>query len=76
MQYRLELPEVLVGLHMLGAALMIMAAADMARDPPALLALTTHLIKRDQPGFVPFADPPTGYLPGTNQLPPSEECRP
>lgn len=27
-QYRLELPEVLVGLHMLGAALMIMAATD------------------------------------------------
>ncbi|WP_205855707.1 COX15/CtaA family protein [Phytoactinopolyspora endophytica] len=27
-QYRLELPELLVGLHMLGAALMIMAAVD------------------------------------------------
>lgn len=27
-QYRLELPELLVGLHMLGAALMIMAATD------------------------------------------------
>ncbi len=27
-QYRLELPELLVGLHMLGAALMVMAAAD------------------------------------------------
>ncbi len=27
-QYRLELPELLVGLHMLGAALMVMAATD------------------------------------------------
>lgn len=27
-QYRLELPELLVGLHMLGAALMVMAAVD------------------------------------------------
>ncbi|WP_157553647.1 COX15/CtaA family protein [Jiangella gansuensis] len=58
-QYRLELPELLVGLHMLGAGLMVMAAVD-AWQATRWLPAAEHPAAMEHPAEAPGEPAPAG----------------